>query len=93
MTFAFYNEKELSSDASIEASLLQAMDRMQLPSNEAHNNAVLWPIVFARKSLTSTEAHYIRIAIEVLGILYDLEKFHCYCFAYEVSVIIDHKLL
>ena len=43
------------------------------------------------KSLTSTECRYSNIEREALGILHDLEKFHHYCFARDITVITDHK--
>ena len=39
------------------------------------------------------EWRYSNIEHEALGILYDLEKFHHYCFSREVFVIMDHKPL
>ena len=59
----------------------------------ALNNTILWPIVFANKSLTGAERRYSNIKWEVLGILHRLEKFHHYCFSREVLVITDHKPL
>ena len=67
-------------------------ERIQFPRNEAPNNAALWPIAFASKSLTSMEINNSNIEREALGILHDL-KIHHYCFAHEVSVITDHKTL
>ena len=37
--------------------------------------AILWPIAFASKTLSSAEQHYRNIECEVLGILHGLEKF------------------
>ena len=75
------------------ASLLQAKGGMQFPRNEAQNNAVLQPVVFASKSLTSTDTHCSSVEIEALGMLHGLEIIHHYCFSHDVSVITDHKLL
>ena len=66
---------------------------MWFPRTEAAGNAVLWPITFASKSFTSMENHYNNIEQETLGILDGLEKIHHSCFAYEVSIVKDHKLL
>ena len=41
----------------------------------------------------NSESLYSNIEREALGILYGLEKFHHYCFAHEISIIRDHKLL
>ena len=57
------------------------------------NNTILHPIAFASKSLTGTEYRYSNIEWEALGIFHGLKKFHHYCFAREVHVITDHKLL
>ena len=88
----FYNEKEplcletYVSGVGLEAALLQAGDGLWFPGDKVPDNTE-----FASKSLTSTEKRYSYIECEALGILYGLEKFHHYCFAYEVSVITDHK--
>ena len=37
---------------------MQMKERIQLPSNEANNNAVLLPTAFMCKSLTSIETQY-----------------------------------
>ena len=66
---------------------------MWFPRNEVSNNADLQPIVFTRKSLTSTKTCYSKIQREMPNILHDLEKFHHYWFANEVSMITDPKLL
>ena len=39
------------------------------------------------------QKRYRKIERETLGILYGLEKFHHYCFAREVSIIMDYKPL
>ena len=72
---------------------LQARDRMQSQRNEVPKNAVLWPIAFTSKSLTTVEVLYNNTEREALGILHGLEKFHHYCFTCEVSVTTDHQLL
>ena len=61
--------------------------------NEALDNAGLQPILFRSKSLTSMESHFSKIEREALGILNDLETFHHYYFAHNVSVIKGHGLL
>ena len=74
-TMVFHNEKEqlyLGRDAlgvGLGAGLLKVRDGMQFQRNEAPNNAALWPIVFMKKSLTSTETQYTNIEREVLSIL------------------------
>ena len=57
------------------------------------HNTILCPIAFASKSLTGADCRYSNIEREALGILHGLEKFHHYCFAREVHVITNHKLL
>ena len=72
---------------------LQMRDGMQFPRNEAPANVVLWLIAFTNKSLASIETYYSNIEQDTLGILHGLEDFHHYCFAHEVSIITNHKLL
>ena len=57
------------------------------------NNTTLCSIVFASKCLTGAEHRYSNIEREALGILHGLKKFHHYCFARQVHVITDKKLL
>ena len=58
---AFYIEMEQlyletdASDVGLGASVLQVRDGMQFPRKEALDSAVLWPIAFSRKGLTSAE--------------------------------------
>ena len=61
--------------------------------DEVPDNATLCPIVYTNKSLSSIKQHYSNIECKTLGILHGLEKSHCYCFAKEVCIITDHKLL
>ena len=74
-------------------SLLQVRDGVQVARNDAPNNTVLCPIAFANKSLINVDISYSNIKREVLGILHGLEKFCHFCFAHEVNMIIDHKVL
>ena len=46
-----YNEKE-------QLYWEQMMHRMEFPKNEAPDSAVLWPIDFGSRRLTSSETHY-----------------------------------
>ena len=78
---------------SLDTSLLQVRDGMWFPRNERPDNAALWPIVFASKSLAGMETCCSNIEREALGILHDIEKFHHYCFTDEVSMITDGKQL
>ena len=66
---------------------------MWFQRNTIPDNIAMWPIAFASKSLTSAEAHCNKTERQVLGILYGLEKFHHFFFAYEVHMIISHQLL
>ena len=77
--YQFYLEMDVL-DVDLGSSLLEVRDRMQFPRNEAPNNAAIWSIAFASKSLTSTETWYSNNEREALGILCGLEKFHYYCF-------------
>ena len=57
VTITFYNEKEhLCLGVGLRANLLQVMDGMQCPRNEAPNNAALQPITFVNKCLSSTKS-------------------------------------
>ena len=75
------------------ARLNQALIRPMCQKDMAPENTILCPIAFASKSLTGAEHRYSNIKQEALGILYGLEKFYHYCFAREVLIITDHKLL
>ena len=95
----FYTEKEqihLETDASrsgLKSSLLLVRDEMQFPKDESPSIIALWLIVFASSGLTSAETLYSNIENEALIILHGLEKIHHYCFACDISVITDYKLL
>ena len=77
---ALYNEKKqlyLEIDiysVRLGASLLQARDRMWYPRYKAPKNTVQQTIVFASRSLTSTETHYSIIQRELLCKLHGLEE-------------------
>ena len=84
----------LETDASriwLGTTLLQTRGDTTYLKDIVPDNAILNPIAFASKSLTSADHRYINIEREALGILHGLEKFHHYCFAREVSIITDHK--
>ena len=68
-------------------------DRIHFLSNEAPHNAVLQPIEFASKSLTSVEIYYYSIEKEALGILLGQEYFQPYCFTNEIRATTDHNSL
>ena len=95
----FYDETKplyLETDASrigLGAGLLQTRDDTACPEDIAPDNTILRPIAFASKCLTSAEHRYSNTEREALGILHGLKKCHHYCFAREVSIIMDHKLL
>ena len=74
------------------ASLLQARDRMQFLRNEAHDNAELWLIAFAGKSLKSAEIPNIPQKEETRHII-SPRKIPLLLLCHEVNMIIDHKLL
>ena len=94
----FYDETKIlciETDASgvgIGATLLQTRDNMSCHRDEVSDNSILRSIVFASKSLTGAEKRYRNIKREALNIPYGLEKFHHYCFAMQVSIIMNHKL-
>ena len=73
-TMAFYNEKEqlyLETDVSgvgLGAGLLQVRDDMQFSRNEVPDNAVLWPVAFMTKGITSTKTCYSNIEKEILAL-------------------------
>ena len=97
-SMAFYNTKEqgyLETDAlgaSLGAHHLQVRDGMQFPINEAPGNAVLQPRAFMSKSLTSAETHYSNIQRSPRHTPWPRKNLY-YCFACEVSVMMDHKQL
>ena len=57
------------------------------------DNTILHPTAFASKTLTGAEHRYSNVEREALGILHGIKKFHHYCFASEVYIITNHKLL
>ena len=63
----------LETDASIISlgtGLLQLKDGMSCGHDEVPDNAVLWPITYTRKSLSSLEWHYSNIKCMALRILH-----------------------
>ena len=72
------------SDIGLGASLLQMQESMNCRFNEVPDNAVLHPIAFASKSLSSMDRQYSNIEREALDILHRLEESHHYCSALEV---------
>ena len=99
MCMKFYNDTKplyFETDVSrvcLAAALLQLHEGTSCQKDIAPDNAILCPTAFANKSLTGAECRYSNIKQEALGILHGLEKFHHYCFAREVLIIIDHKPL
>ena len=75
------------------AVLLQLHKGLMCQKDVAPDNTILHPIAFASKSLTVAESRYSNIEWDALGILHGLKKFYHYCFAMEVLIITDHKLL
>ena len=75
------------------ARILQARGGLGFQWHDAPNNTVLHPIAFARKGITSAETRNSIIKREALGIIHGLEKVHCYCFAWDVGVIMDPRPL
>ena len=84
---SFCTEKEQlyvetdASGVSLGVRPLQVRDGVHFPWNKAPNNAVLWPIELASKSLTSAETHYSNIEREASGTPNGLEKSYYYCFS------------
>ena len=68
----------------LEVGLLQIREEVNCPQDEPPHNSTLIPTAFASKTLST-------MGKEVIGIILVLEKFYQYCFAREVSIIIDHK--
>ena len=84
----------LETDASsigLVARLLQERKGMNCENDEVLDNAMLHPIEFTNKSLSSTEWLYTNIEFKTLQ-LHGLKRFHHYCFMKAVCVITDHKL-
>ena len=87
---------DLETDASrvgLGTALLQVRDNLCCGYDAAPDNAMLWPITFAGRNLSSTEQQYSYTEREALRILHGLKKFHHYCFVCEVHVITEHKPL
>ena len=66
---------------------------MNCPQDEAHHSNILTLIAFTNKSISNDDKRYNYIERKVLGIPHGLEKFQLYCFAREVTIIMDHKPL
>ena len=66
--------------------LPQTRSNISCLRDEVMNNGILSPIAFSNRCLTGPEQRYSNIEREALGILYDLEKFHHYCFVREDKV-------
>ena len=99
VSMKFYDETKplyLETDVSgigLGTTLLQTRDGTTCPKDIAPDNTIVRSIAFASKSLTNVEGRYSNIEREALGILNGLKKFHHYCFAREVSIIMCHKPL
>ena len=91
-TKPFYLETN-ASRVGLGAALLQIQEGTTCQKDMVPGNTILHPIAFASKSLRGAEHRYSNIEREAQGILHGLEKIHNYCFAREVHVITDHKLL
>ena len=59
----------------------------------AQDKSTLSLIASVSKTLSSAEKRYCNIEIEPPGRVHELKKFHYCCFAREVSIIRDCKLL
>ena len=70
--------------------LLQVRERMNSGHDEVSANVTPLPMACTSKSLSDAEWWYSNIEWEALEILQGLQKFHHYCFAREVCVIMDH---
>ena len=51
------------------------------------------PIAYASKSLTDTEKRYACIEMELLAIVFDIQRFHIYLYGRQFKVLTDHKPL
>ena len=66
---------------------------MNCGHDEVLDNMTLHPSAFPGKNLSSAVWHNSSIQLEAHAILHSLKKFHHYCFAKEVCVVMDHKPL
>ena len=73
------------------AGVLHVRDGMNYPWDEVPDITTLRLIAFASNSLWSAGKRYSNSKREALGILQGWEKFHLYCLARELSIIMDHK--
>ena len=95
----FYDESQslyletYASGIRLGAALLQTRSGTSCPRDKAPDSSILRPIAFASISLSSADRRYSNIEREALDILHWLEKFCHYCFAREVSITTDHKLI
>ena len=89
----FYDAARDASGIGHGVRLLQVRDGMNWGHDKIPGNAILQPIVFPTKSLSSVEWCYSNIECKALGILHGLVRFNHYCFLREVCIITDHKPL
>ena len=75
------------------ARLLQVSNGMNCGHDKIPDNAILCPIAFASKSLSSVEWHYSNTECKAFRIIHGQERFLHYHFMEEVCVITDHKPL
>ena len=95
----FYGDTKLlyletdASGISLGAALLQTKEGTTCQNDTVPDNTILHPIALASKSLTGAQCRYSNIEREDLGILHGCKKFHHYCFAREIHLITNLKLL
>ena len=73
--------------------VLQVRDGMNCGHDEIPDYAMLWPVAFMRKSLSSANWNYSNIECKAHGILNGPGEFHIYCFTSDVYIITNHKPL
>ena len=77
----------------LEACLLHARVGMWFQRDEAPDNAIIWQITFASKSLTIKNIPYSNTEWEAVGIFHGLDHFYHYCSTHELRVITDQQLM
>ena len=82
-----------ASGISLEGGLLQVWDGMNCRCNETSDNAMLLQLHLPAKAYLVQCGTYSNIKCEDISILHGLGKFHHYCFARKICIIIDHKPL
>ena len=80
-----------ASDIGLGSGLLQVRDDMNSGHDKIPDNAILCPNTFASKTYLVQSSSTATENLKPLESSRKLERFHHYCFRWEVCIITDHK--